>query len=99
MVLCRFAYYQRWGAARETYEQYDADMAVLADEVAAHSATTYIIPLSPVWVGLEDKYWTIDYLGNEPSNYRLLHPPYSLPPISTGEVALVKWQAGMHSVC
>jgi len=91
-----FRDYQRWGSARETYEQYDADMAVLAGEIAANPAVNYLIPLSPVWEGEWNKYWTIEYLGNEPSNYALVHPPYSLPHLSSDEVALVKWQAGMH---
>ena len=91
-----FRDYQRWGAARETYEQYDADMAALAGEISANPAVTYLIPLSPAW-GIEgDKYWTIEYLGNEPSNYVVLHPPYTLPQPLPDGVALVNWQAGMH---
>jgi hypothetical protein len=91
-----FRDYQRWGAARETYEQYDADMAVLAGEVAANPAITYLIPFSPAFGAEWVKYWTLEYLGNEPSNYILLHPPYSLPHLAADQIALVKWQAGMH---
>ena len=91
-----FRDYQRWGTARETYEQYDADMAALAGEIAANPAITYLVPLSPAWGGEWDKYWTIEYLGNEPSNYLLVDPPYSLHRLSSDAVALVKWQAGMH---
>ena len=91
-----FRDYQRWESARETYEQYDADMAVLAGEIAANQAITYLIPLSPAWEAEWVKYWTLEYLGNDPSNYILLHPPYNLPPLSSDQIALVKWQAGMH---
>ena len=91
-----FRDYQRWGAARETYEQYDADMVVLAGEVAANPAITYLIPFSPAFGAEWVKYWTLEYLGNEPSNYILLHPPYSLPHLAADKLALVKWQAGMH---
>ena len=78
-VAVSFRDYQRWESARETYEQYDADMAVLAGEIAANQAITYLIPLSPAWEAEWVKYWTMEYLGNEPSNYIVLHPLSSAP--------------------
>ena len=92
-----FRDYQSWGAARETYEQNDADMAALAGEIANNPVITYLIPLAPAW-GDDWQKWILEYLGNEPSNYVLLHPPYGLPHLSPDKIALVKWQAGMHLV-
>lgn len=89
--------YSHWSTARETYEQFDADMTRLAKKIEDHPDLFYIIPLSPDWHEFEPgKHWTIEYLAGYPANYAAVTVPYVLPQIHAEHVALVKWQAGMH---
>ena len=72
--------YPRWAAAQETYEQYDADMAVLAQEIAGHPQTFYLIPLTQGWSDTDGRHYsTIDYLTNRRANYAVVPKPYLLP--------------------
>jgi hypothetical protein len=89
--------YQRWGAARESYEQLDADIPVLAGEIKQTPTTFFVIPISSDWKNFAGgRHWTIDYLTDRAQNYRLVGPPYALPALQADNIALVKWQAGMH---
>lgn len=89
--------YRQWATARESYEQFDADMTRLARLITATPDVHFIIPLSSDWHEFEPgKHWTIDYLTGGAANYSVLTVPYLLPELTAGEVALVKWQAGMH---
>lgn len=89
--------YAHWSTARETYEQFDADMTRLAKKVVDHPDLFYIIPLSPDWHEFEaGKHWTIEYLTGYAPNYATVTVPYTLPQLDAERVALVKWLAGMH---
>jgi hypothetical protein len=89
--------YQAWSVARETYEQFDADMTRLAGKIKERPDVFYLIPLSPDWHEFEPgRHWTIDYLSNFAQNYDAMGVPYALPGLHTKHVALVKWLAGMH---
>jgi hypothetical protein len=89
--------YQQWTNARQTYEQFDADMTRIARKVVDHPHLFYLVPLSPDWHEFEPgRHWTIDYLSNERDNYYVVGVPYDLPDLAAEQVALVKWLAGMH---
>lgn len=89
--------YWQWSNARETYEQFDADMTRIARKVVDHPHLFYLVPLSPDWHEFDPgRHWTIDYLSNERENYYVVGVPYDLPDLHAGQVALVKWLAGMH---
>jgi hypothetical protein len=89
--------YARWSSARETYEQFDADMTGLAKKIVANPNLFYLIPLSPDWHEFEPgRHWTIDYLSGYRQNYQAITLPYQLPELAADQVALVTWLAGMH---
>jgi hypothetical protein len=89
--------YQAWSSARETYEQFDADMTRLARKIREQPHSFYLVPLSPDWHEFEPgRHWTLDYLSNFAQNYYVIGAPYRLPDLHTEAIALVKWLAGMH---
>jgi hypothetical protein len=89
--------YTRWSSARETYEQFDADMTRIARKVADSPNTFFVVPISPDWHEFEPgRHWTIDYLTGWRPNYFAIGTPYTLPNLEAEAVALVRWQAGMH---
>ncbi|RIK32193.1 MAG: hypothetical protein DCC55_36405, partial [Chloroflexi bacterium] len=89
--------YWRWNSARETYEQFDADMTRIARKVTENKELFYLVPISPDWHEFEPgRHWTIDYLSDERDNYYVVGVPYALPDLNAGQVALVRWLAGMH---
>jgi len=88
--------YQRWQTARETYEQLDADMTILAQDILKQPDKLFIIPVGAVWDEFATGHWTIDYLTEFRTNYRVIPPPYELPPLAAEPVILVRWLAGMH---
>jgi 4-amino-4-deoxy-L-arabinose transferase-like glycosyltransferase len=89
--------YQDWSVARETYEQFDADMTRLARKIRERPDIFYLVPLSPDWHEFEPgRHWTIDYLSNFAQNYHAIAIPYQLPSLHTENIALVRWLAGMH---
>lgn len=89
--------YWQWSNARQTYEQFDADMTRIARKVVDHPHLYYLVPLSPDWHEFEPgRHWTIDYLSGERDNYYVVGAPYDLPNLDAEHVALVKWLAGMH---
>ncbi len=89
--------YQRWGQARETYEQFDADMTRIARKVVEDPETMFILPLSADWREFEPgHHWTIDYLAHGSNNYYAATVPFDPPALDYEQVALVKWLAGMH---
>jgi hypothetical protein len=89
--------YQQWSVASETYEQFDADMTRIAQKVAAQPDRYFLVPISSDWQELTPgHHWTIDYLSHEQGNVWVAGPPYTLPPFEEDQVALVRWQAGMH---
>ncbi|MCE7983536.1 MAG: hypothetical protein DYG89_20375 [Caldilinea sp. CFX5] len=88
--------YHRWQTARETYEQLDADMTVLAQDILKQPEQFFIIPVGAVWDEFATGHWTIDYLTRFRTNYHVIPPPYELPPLTAEKVTLVRWLAGMH---
>lgn len=89
--------YQRWGRAREAYEQFDADMSRIARKVVEMPTTMFILPLSADWREFEPgHHWTIDYLAAGSNNYYAATVPFDLPALDYEHVALVRWLAGMH---
>lgn len=94
--------YQQWSAARESYEQLDADMTRLAWQVVDNPDTFFLTPISAEWKEFAPgEHWTIDYLSGRRPNYFVIGPPYELPPyqlpgLHAEQVALVRWTAGMH---
>jgi hypothetical protein len=89
--------YRQWSTARQTYEQFDADMTRIARKVADNPQLFYLVPISPDWHEFEPgRHWTIDYLTGQQNNYQTIGVPYTLPALSADQVALVTWQAGMH---
>ncbi len=89
--------YQHWGATRQSYEQLDADMTVIARDIVRFPGTYYIVPLSSDWNAFTPGHHsTIDYLSNFRQNYYTVVPPYALPKLQADRVGLITWLAGMH---
>ncbi|HHW87022.1 MAG TPA: glycosyltransferase family 39 protein [Chloroflexi bacterium] len=87
--------YSRWQTARESYEQYDADMLNIAAAIEANPETFYIVPVS--WGWPRRNYWSIDYITDFNTNYVVVERPFVLPETPTApRVGLVRWLAGMH---
>lgn len=87
--------YGRWQNARETFEQYDADMLNIAAAIDANPETFYIVPVS--WGWPRRNYWSIDFMTNFAVNYAVVEQPFLLPTsATTPRVGLVRWLAGMH---
>lgn len=89
--------YQRWQTARETYEQLDADMSILAQDILKQPDRFFLVPVGAVWDEFATGHWTIDYLTKFRTNYHVVPPPYELPPLDGEQVTLVRWLAGMHA--
>lgn len=88
--------YQHWQHARESYEQLDADMTILAKDILQEPETVFLIPVGAVWDEFATGHWTIDYLTKFRTNYHVIPAPYELPPLAADQVVLVRWLAGMH---
>ena len=86
--------YWTWQSARQTYEQYDADMTAIAAKIDATPDTTFVIPLS--WDWPRSNYWSIDYLTKFARNYVVVEPPFEIELPKSEHIGLVRWDAGMH---
>lgn len=88
--------YGRWQVARESYEQYDADMLNIAAAIDANPETYYIVPVS--WGWPRRNYWSIDFITDFNTNYAVVERPFLLTtPPTAPRVGLVRWLAGMHA--
>lgn len=87
--------YAYWQTARESFEQYDADMLNIAAAIDANPETYYIVPVS--WVWPRRNYWSIDFITDFKTNYATIERPFLLTtPPTAPRVGLVRWLAGMH---
>ncbi|MBE2239731.1 MAG: glycosyltransferase family 39 protein [Caldilineaceae bacterium] len=90
-----FRDYARWQGARETFEQYDADMLNVAHAIDANPDTFYVIPLS--WGWPRRNYWSIDFITDFKRNYAVVERPFLLDDLPEApRIGLVRWLAGMH---
>jgi 4-amino-4-deoxy-L-arabinose transferase-like glycosyltransferase len=88
--------YGRWQTARESFEQYDADMLAVAAAIDANPETYYIVPVS--WGWPRRNYWSIDFITDFNANYAVVERPFLLAdPLAAPRVGLVRWLAGMHA--
>ncbi len=88
--------YARWQVARESFEQYDADMLNIAAAIEANPETFYIVPVS--WGWPRRNYWSIDFITDFNTNYAVVERPFVLSdPPTAPRVGLVRWLAGMHA--
>ena len=87
--------YLRWQTARESFEQYDADMTAIARAIESTPDTFFVIPLS--WGWPRSNYWSIDFLTDFNTNYAVVERPFVVDVPNTGRIGLVRWLAGMHA--
>lgn len=88
--------YARWQTARESFEQYDADMLNIAAAIGANPETYYIVPVS--WGWPRRNYWSIDFITDFDTNYAVVERPFVLAERPAApRIGLVRWLAGMHA--
>ena len=88
--------YGRWQTARESFEQYDADMLTVAAAIDANPETYYIVPVS--WGWPRRNYWSIDFITDFNTNYAVVERPFVLAERPAApRIGLVRWLAGMHA--